>query len=76
MATLPGRGCPDGDLTDGGLAGRADARSVNLAVARADTCGGDLAENAFRLAIDAGSAVQGATELLARTEGELEEQIK
>ena len=58
-ATLPGTDVLDGDLADGGLAGRADARGVNLAVARADTCGGDLTEHAFRFAIDDGSDVQG-----------------
>jgi hypothetical protein len=76
MATLSGRRRPNGDLADGGLTGRVDARGVNLAMMRADTCDSDLAKNAFRLAIDAGSTVQGAIELLARTEGELEEQIK
>ena len=68
-ATLPGTDVLDGYLADGGLAGRADARGVNLAVARVDTCGGDLTEHAFRLAIDDGSTA----ELLARTEREPEE---
>ena len=58
-APLPGADVLDGDLADGGLAGHADDRGVNLAVARADTCDGDLAEHAFWLAINAGSAVQG-----------------